>query len=77
MTYKVSMFKNWYNKRIHKYINDVLNVPVFKLDIGKLFTLDENEYTRLIDVLNIPKLDNWKEIVTSCVEEVYSNYNEI
>jgi len=69
--------ENWYNKRIHKYINDVLNVPVFKLDIGKLFTLDENEYTRLVDMLNIPKLDNWKEIVTSCVEEVYSNYNEI
>jgi len=66
--------KNWYNKELYTHIEKEIGVPVLRLDIGKIFNIDDTEYEKLLEVLSVPALSNWKELVNDCVNEIYSNY---
>lgn len=66
--------KNWWNEELYTYIEEEINVPVLRLDIGKIFNVDDTEYNKLLKVLDVPALHNWKEIVNNCVDEIYGNY---
>ncbi len=66
--------KKWYNSVLYEYINDQLNVPVLLLDIGKILSGIDSEYQRLIQVLDVPELDNWKTLADTCKEQIYDNY---
>lgn len=66
--------KEWYNSVLYEYIANELNVPVLPLDIGKILSGNDSEYRRLIQVLDVPELDNWKTLVKTCKEQIYDNY---
>lgn len=66
--------KKWYNSVLYEYISNELNVHVLLLDIGKILSGIDSEYRRLIQVLDVPELDNWKTLVKTCKEQIYDNY---
>jgi hypothetical protein len=66
--------KKWYNSILYEYIQQELKVPLLYLDIGKILSEDDLEYRRLIQALDVPQLDNWKDLVNKCREQIYDNY---
>ena len=47
--------------------------PVHVIDIGKLlFDYDEEEYEKLVIILGSDKINNWKELIKSNIELVYT-----
>jgi hypothetical protein len=45
-------------------MEDAIAVPMFSINLGKLFDHDQTEYTKLLDFIEQPPLDNWKELIT-------------
>jgi len=66
--------KKWYNSVLYDYIQQELKVPLLYLDIGKILTGHNNTYSELIKALDVPVLNNWKELVNDCRREIYDNY---
>jgi hypothetical protein len=66
--------KKWYNSVLYEYIQHELKVPLLYLDIGKILTGHNNTYSELIKALDVPELDNWKDLVNECREQIYDNY---
>lgn len=64
----------WYFKDLYDYLENDMKRNVLRIDIGKIFTKDEQEYNKLIEYINAPALANWQHLVDNCVETVYSNY---
>jgi len=47
--------------------------PLHVIDIGKLlFDYDEEEYEKLVIILGSDKINNWKELIKSNIELVYT-----
>jgi hypothetical protein len=40
----------------------------FKINMDRLLALDENEYTKLCNYCDMPKLPNWKSVITKYLE---------
>jgi hypothetical protein len=64
-----SAFKDphrFYNQQpmTFKKMEDAISVPMFIINLGKLFDHDQAEYTKLLDFIEQPPLDNWKELIT-------------
>jgi hypothetical protein len=64
-----SAFKNthkFYNDQpiAFKKMEDAIAVPMFIINLGKLFDHDQTEYNKLLDFIEQPPLDNWKELIT-------------
>lgn len=64
----------WYFKDLYDYIENAMQRNVLRIDIGKIFTKDEEEYKKLIAYIDVPVLDKWTNLVDTCVETVYNNY---
>jgi hypothetical protein len=41
-----------------------LNVPLHVVNLQELLDCDKNEYNKLLDFIEQPPLDNWKELIT-------------
>lgn len=66
--------KEWYNSVLYEYIANELHVPVLRLDIGKILDGNDSEYHKLCKVLEVDALNNWKDLVNACREQIYDNY---
>lgn len=66
--------KKWYNSVLYDYIQHELKVPLLYLDIGKILSGIDSEYRKLIKALDVPVLDNWKDLANECKEQIYDNY---
>ena len=66
--------KKWYNSVLYDYIQHELKVPFLRLDIGKILSGINSEYRKLTKALDVPELDNWKDLVDTCREQIYDNY---
>jgi hypothetical protein len=45
-------------------LKDSLHVPLHVINLLKLIECDTNEYNKLLDFIEQPPLDNWKELIT-------------
>lgn len=62
------------NRHVIHY-NRIKNaMPTLPVDIGKLFTLNEDEYTKLLEFINEDPLPDWKDLVKSTVDPIYSRF---
>jgi hypothetical protein len=59
---------------LYEYIQHELKVPLLYLDIGKILSGIDSEYRKLIKALDVPVLNNWKDLVNECREQIYDNY---
>ncbi len=59
---------------MYDYIQQELKVPLLSLDIGKILSGNDSEYHSLIEVLDVPQLDNWKDLASECRKQIYDNY---
>lgn len=56
--------------RINEELMDV-NVPILRLDIGKILLADYKEYAKLCTFLEVDELPIWKSYVKKVQEEIY------
>ena len=42
------------------------------IDIGKIILKDQNEYNLLLDAIDENPIDNWKELISNSIEEIYN-----
>lgn len=66
--------KNWYNNKLYTHIQHEFQIPVLRLDIGKILDGNDSEYHELCKVLEVDALNNWKDLVNACREQIYDNY---
>jgi hypothetical protein len=48
----------------NKELRKALNVPLHTIQLLNLLDCDTNEYNKLLDFIEQPPLDNWKELIT-------------
>jgi hypothetical protein len=53
------------------------HAALLPVDIGKLLDKDQAEYTRLLEFISAPPLDNWQQLIDNMVSEVYNGWETI
>lgn len=75
----MEIYENRINRMYKKTVKLVEQVTtVHTIAVDKLILRDDNvEYNKLLDILQVPALDNWKALTNECYTTIYSPWEHI